>query len=173
MDYQWWAGIGLVWVASVVGVGLTILMLPGLWLMLLVAAGVNLWLAPGAFSWWTIGVGAGMGLLGELGEFLAGAVGAQRMGGSRPGAAGAIVGGLVGAIAATPFPPPVVATIVGGVVGAGLGALVVERGWMKRNWAGSFKIAGGAAAGRLVATLIKVGAAVVVAVVLMSASLIA
>jgi hypothetical protein len=56
-------------------------------------------------------------------------------------------------------------TIVGGALGAGAGALVLERHG-KMSWKGSMKVGTGAAAGRFVATLIKMALASLVAVVL-------
>ncbi|MCG3122979.1 MAG: hypothetical protein GIKADHBN_01385 [Phycisphaerales bacterium] len=156
---------------SLVGIGLTLLTLPGAWLMLAVAAACNLW-QPGMFSWWTIGVLAGIALLAELIEFGASALGAAKTGGTRSGALGSVAGALLGALAGTPFFPPV-GTIAGAILGAGLGALIAERGIANRRWRDSAKVAGGAAAGRLVATVVKASAAAAIALVLIVALFIA
>lgn len=149
---------------SVVGVALTLLTLPGTWVMIAAAAACALW-QPGLLSWWTIGSCAAVALLAEGAEFAASAVGARATGGSRSSALGSIVGALLGAIAGTPFAPPL-GTVLGAVVGAGLGALLAERGISAGSWKGSTKVAGGAAAGRAAGILVKTVAAVAIAVVL-------
>lgn len=154
----------IVVVVSLMGIGLTLVTLPGAWLMLATAVVCNLW-QPGMFNWWTLGIGAGIALLAEILEFAASAVGAKKTGGSRSGAVGSIIGAVIGAIAGTAFLPPI-GTIAGAVVGAGAGALIAERGIASKNWTDSAKVAGGAAAGRLVATILKTGAAAIIATML-------
>jgi hypothetical protein len=61
---------------------------------------------------------------------------------------------------------PVIGTIAGAVIGAGVGAFIGERGLASRGWKDSARSAGGAAAGRLVATIVKTGFAVAIALVL-------
>ncbi len=151
----------LVVLMSLVGIALTLVTLPGAWLMLATAVLCNLW-QPGMFNWWTIGVGAGVAVIAEIVELAASAVGAKTTGGSRSGAVGSIVGAMIGAVVGTPFLPPI-GTVAGAVLGAAAGALIAERGIANNNWRGSAKVAGGAAAGRLVATIFKTGAAIIVA----------
>lgn len=138
--------------ACLVGLGLTVITLPGTWLMLLVAVGAKAW-QPGMFSWWTIGIAAGLALLGELIEFLASAAGASKGGASKKGALGAVVGALIGAVVGAPFFP--LGSIGGAAIGAGVGAVLVERGISKKTWTQSAQAGAGAAAGRLLATLAK------------------
>lgn len=156
-------GIGVVLVCGA-SVGLTLLTLPGTWVMVLVGLGVRLW-QPEMLSWWTIAALLALASLGEILELFASAVGARRTGGSRAGGVGAIVGGLIGAIAGTPV-FPVLGTIIGAVVGAGLGALVVERGMGKRTWRESARSGLGAAQGRFIATVLKGVIAMVMALTL-------
>lgn len=145
----------IVLLACVLAVPLTLLTLPGAWLALAAAAGCEVW-QPGLFSWWTIGICAGLALLGEGIEIAAGAVGASKAGGSKTGAVGAVVGTLVGAVLGTfVVPVPVIGTILGAAIGAGLGAMLAERVIKKKDAATSAKIAAGAAAGRLVAVVVK------------------
>ncbi len=151
----------IVVVVSLVGVVLTLVTLPGAWLMLATAVVCNLW-QPSMFSWWTLGIGAGLALLAELGELLASAIGAKKTGGGKSGAVGSVVGALIGAIVGTPFLPPI-GTVAGAVLGAAGGALLAERGIASKSWKASAKVAGGAAAGRLVATVLKTGVAITVA----------
>lgn len=117
------------------------------------------------FSWWTLGIAAGLALIGELIEFGASAVGAAKAGGTRRGAIGSIIGALVGAIGGSLI-VPILGTIIGAALGAGLGALIFERHDGRKTWKEASKIGAGAAAGRLVATLAKVVVACIVAVIL-------
>jgi len=158
-------------VMNLLGVLLTALTLPGIWFMLLCAGAAQWWWSwqfPASeplFSWWTLGVCAGLAVLAEAIEFGASAYGAAKFGGTRWGAAGSIVGALAGAVVGS-IVVPLLGTIIGAAVGAGLGALLLERAVVRRTWAESGKAGVGAAVGRLAATLVKVGIAVVVAGIL-------
>lgn len=157
------------------GVLLTALTLPGIWVAIAGACLAQWWSwsqrAPGSdelmFSWWTLGVCAGIGLLAELTELLASAAGAKKMGGSRRGAVGSVVGALVGALLGTfLIPVPVLGSVLGAALGAGAGALLTERHLGEKTWKESGRIGMGAFAGRLAASVMKVGFAGVVAAVL-------
>ncbi len=155
--------------AALVGAAMACLTLPGAWLMLAAAVGCQFW-QPGMFNWWTIGVCAGLALLGEGAELAATALGATRAGGGRAGAWGAVGGTLLGAIAGTFVPPPIIGTLVGAAIGAGVGALAAERRWGGKTWDQAATIGSGAAVGRLAATLVKVVIAVVVGLTLVVAA---
>ena len=116
--------------------GLTVLGLPGNWINAILVAGYG-WLIPDN---WRVDVGwpwivacFALAAVGEAIEFVAGAVGTSRAGGSRRSAAGAIVGSLVGGIGgafvALPIPiaGPLVGAILFGGVGAAVGAAVAEK----------------------------------------------
>jgi uncharacterized protein YqgC (DUF456 family) len=154
---------------NILGIALTALTLPGIWLMLLVAGLAQWWQVSAygtwMFSWWTLGVCGGLALLAEIIEFVASALGAAKFGGTRWGALGSIVGTIAGAVAGSFFLFPL-GTILGAAAGAGAGALLCERHIGKRTWEAASKAGAGAAIGRLAATLVKVGVAVVVAVIL-------
>lgn len=161
----------LVVVSALGGVVLTLFTLPGIWLAILTAGLVQWWsLATGrgeVFSWWTLGTCAAIGIAAELIELLASAAGAKKAGGTRRGAIGSVIGALAGAIVGSiAIPIPVLGTIIGAAAGAGGGALLLERAGGRKTWAQSTKIGAGAAAGRLVATVIKSGLAGVIAVIL-------
>lgn len=158
----------IVTLVSLLGILLTLITLPGIWLMLLTAL-LCQWWQPGMFSWWTLGVVALLAVLAEVGEFLAGAAGAAKQGGSKTGMVAATVGGIIGAILGTPF-FPLAGTILGGVVGAGLGAAIAEGGIKRRPMAEWRAIASGAATGRLVSTVVKTAFAIPAAVTLIVAS---
>jgi hypothetical protein len=158
---------------ALVGVVLTLLTLPGVWLTLAAALVAQwAWMEWGhgqLYGWWTLGILAGASLLGEVLETVSSAVGAKRSGGGKSGALGSILGALAGAIVGS-FIIPVVGSIVGAVVGAGIGAIAAERGIAGRSWEDAYQVGKGAAGARLVAILVKtaiaagVGVVVVVAV---------
>ncbi len=160
MDYV--AGI-LVALFGLFGVVLTLLGFSGVWLTIVVALLVEWWRAGQQFELWTILGVIGLGVLGEVAEFVAGAVGAGKAGGSKRAAVGAIVGGLVGALVGTPI-MPIIGTIAGAALGAGIGAAILERTKDQRTWGDVWRVGQGAAIGRLVATVIKTTLAFVAAV---------
>jgi uncharacterized protein YqgC (DUF456 family) len=143
------AGI-LVTIGALIGVLLTAVTLPGIWIMLLIAM-VCTWWQPSLFSLWTLGAVAAIAVLAEVAEALSSAAGSARTGGSRAGIAGSLVG-----------------SIIGGIVGAGLGASIAERGIAKRTWGESLRSGRGAAVGRALSTVVKtvfaIGAALVLIV---------
>src|SRR5919197_808084 len=71
--------------------------LPGTWLMVLFPVLLKWW-QPDQFmvSWTVLGVAAGLAVLGEGLEFVLGAAGSRRTGGSTRGAVLALVGRIVG-----------------------------------------------------------------------------
>ncbi|MBC7834721.1 MAG: DUF456 domain-containing protein [Phycisphaerales bacterium] len=157
---------GCVVIGAVVGVVLTMLTLPGIWVSLAIAA-LCWWWQPDMFENWTMITAGVLALLAEVVEFAASAAGASKAGGTRKGAIGSIIGGVVGAIVASPLLFPI-GTILGGAVGAGIGAFVLERHKpsAEMTWKQTAKVGAGAATGRLVATILKTGFAVVVALLL-------
>lgn len=158
--------------ACLMGVLLAAAGLPGIWLMGLCALLIRLW-RPELLEWWVIISVLGIALLAEALEFVAGAVGAKRGGGSGRAAVGALIGGVIGAIFGTVLIPiPLVGTILGSAIGSGLLAVGFEltlrpslesppraRGHMGRVGSSAF-------VGRLVATVIKSVFAVVAAVLI-------
>lgn len=141
-------------IASVLGVAMTLLTLPGAWVIVATAAGLAVW-QPGVISWWTIGLCAVLAGAGEVAEVAATGAGAARGGASRAGMFGAIVGTLVGAVVGILIPPPIVGSLIAAAAGAALGAAGMERVWHRRAWGESAKAGAGAAAGRLAAVVIK------------------
>jgi uncharacterized protein YqgC (DUF456 family) len=136
---------------------LVVLGLPGTWLMV----GGTLLVA-----WWRHGAaGAPMfsnsvlvlicvlAVLGELLEFLAGAVGSKVVGGSKRGALGALIGAVVGGIGGT-FLLPVLGSLVGTGVGAALGAWAFEL-HSGRAMRVALRSGAGAGVGRLTGITIK------------------
>jgi uncharacterized protein YqgC (DUF456 family) len=154
---------------NMIGIALTALTLPGMWVMLLFAALAQWWeywaYGTWMFSWWTLGVCGAIALLGEIIEVVASAFGAAKFGGTRWGAVGSIVGTILGAVVGSFFLFPL-GTILGAAIGAGGGALLCERHIGKRTWQDATRAGTGAAIGRLAASLVKTGLAITVAIIL-------
>ncbi len=161
-------------VLALLGIALTLLTLPGIWVAIAGTILIKTLWQPGLIEWWTIGTAVGVGLLAEIADFAASAVGASKAGGTRHGALWSIVGGLVGAIAGSVLLPiPLVGTIVGAVVGAGLGAVFGEMKFANKPWCDAARCGRGAAIGRFASTIIKTGCAFVVAGLLIAGSVFA
>jgi len=150
----YWAVASVIIVVSLAGVALTLVTLPGAWLIIGAGIACNFWVR-GTFDWWTIVACAVLGVMGEVLEFAAGAAGAAKAGGTRRGAWGGIIGSLVGAIAGSMVLLFPIGTILGAVVGAGVGAALMERTHKHQTWETSAKVGTGAAIGRFAATIIK------------------
>lgn len=165
-------------VVCLVCIALTLIGLPGTWMMALLALSTRLY-APELYSWWTIGGCLGLAVLAEISDFIAGAVGAGAEGASKRAGLAAIGGGLVGAIVGTPFLPPI-GTIIGAVAGAGLSASLAEVTLRKpeeltlmATAKRAARVGRGAALGRFIAVLVKTAIAVVVGVWLVVAAAVA
>lgn len=154
------------------GVLLTAFTLPGLWIAIVGAALAQWWhsakYGTELFSWWTLGACLCIGVVAEVGELVASAFGAAKAGGSRKSSVAAVLGAIVGAIVGTVLLAflPVIGTIIGAALGAGIAALLTEKHLGEKTWKDASKVGAGAAAGRLVATVLKVGLAGVVAFIL-------
>ncbi len=153
--------------------------LPGIWLMGLAALSMRLW-RPELAEWWVIGATLGIALVGEVLEFVAGAAGARKAGGSKRSAMGALVGGVVGALAGTVLIPiPLVGTILGSALGSAAGAVGLELtlpkspGVARLGAAHHGRIGIAAFVGRLAATLIKVVLAMAAGTMVSAAAVIA
>lgn len=143
--------------------------LPGTWLMVLSTV-IAAWIQwqpglPGgaqAITPWTLVVLVVLALVGEVLEFIAGAAGAKKAGGSGRGAVAAIVGGVVGAVVGTfMIPIPLIGSLMGAAGGAGLAAWGVELAGGK-TMDQSVQIGMGAGFGRLLGTLYKLGVGVAI-----------
>jgi uncharacterized protein YqgC (DUF456 family) len=146
------------------GLSLTLVGLPGIWVQVAGLVGFG-WL-----TGWNVYVGwpsvitaLVLAVLAEIMEFVAGSAGAKKAGGSGRAAIGAILGGLVGALLFS-IPVPVIGTIFGACVGCFLGAAIVEMG-VKDDAGHAVRVGWGAARGRFLAILLKLGFALVIALV--------
>lgn len=175
-----WLAYALVIGFALLGLGcllLVVLGLPGTWLLLAIAFAIELadaWLLPGegvvTFGWELLALGAGLALVGELLETIAGAAGARFGGGTRRGMVGAFVGGLLGAVLLAPA-VPILGMLIGAMLGAFAGAFVGEAtGPEARSRAHNLRAALGAAVGKLGGTIAKLAIGVAIWVLLVGAA---
>ena len=165
--------ITLLIAAIVGGWALTLMGLPGNWLMV-AAAGIYSWLLPATgltqITWLTVVAMAALATGGELAELAAGVWGARRAGGSRRAAIfsliGSMIGALLGASVGLPIPllGPPIAALLGGALGALAGAAFAERsrGETSRQ---SLRVGNAAFLGRLLGTGVKTLVATLLAVI--------
>ena len=146
---------------------LVLLRLPGVWLMVLSTALVAWWRwDDGMFSVWTLIAILILAAISEVLEFVAGAAGTRKAGGSRWGAAVSIFGGIAGAIIGTALiPVPVLGSLIGAIAGAALGAWGTEL-LVGRKMHEAVKSGAGAGAGTLAGVLIKIAFGVLVWVII-------
>ena len=158
-------GIILLLMALLVGWLLTVVGLPGNWLMLL-STSVYALSVPSdrtaAILLPTIVVLGILAVVGELLETMAGAMGAAQVGGSKRAAAlsliGSFIGGIFGIFVSLPIPIPWVAQLISAVVFACLGALigaVLGEKWKGRSLKQCLQVGAAALGGRLLGTLAK------------------
>jgi hypothetical protein len=160
MEYLW---VALLLIILAVSWVLTLLGMPGNWLMVAAAIGYVLLVpaeSPVAMGWATVVALLVLASIGELLEFLAGALGVAKAGGSRRGAVFALVGSMAGGIVGlfVGVPIPVVGPVLGAVLLAGVGAFagaVVGEQWKGRGLDESLKIGEAAFWGRLLGTVAK------------------
>lgn len=156
-----WAALLLILLAT--GWILTLLGMPGNWLMVAAALGYVL-VVPAvsalAMGWTTLVVLLALASIGEVLEFFAGALGVAKAGGSRRGVvfalAGSIAGGVVGLFAGVPV--PIIGPLLGAVLLAGAGAFagaVLGEQWKGRGLDESLKIGQAAFWGRVLGTVAK------------------
>ncbi|HEX7375722.1 MAG TPA: DUF456 domain-containing protein [Pirellulales bacterium] len=168
----------LLFVTLVAGWCLTMLSMPGNWLIV-AAAALFAWLAPSEsfdISWQIVGVLLVLAVVAELLEFAASALGATKAGGSRRGAVLAIGGSVAGALigAGVGLPIPFVGSLLGAVLFAGVGALagaMLGETWKGRTLAESWKVGQSAFWGRLLGALAKTGIATAMVVITVVAAL--
>ncbi|EMI44470.1 DUF456 domain-containing protein [Rhodopirellula sp. SWK7] len=152
---------------------LNLIALPGNWLAVL-AMGIYAWLGPetGRGHVGVVAVGAAFlaGVVGELVEFAAGAVGASRAGASRRGTimaiAGSVVGAILGGIIGLPIPVlgPVLAALLFGGIGATAGAMLSE--WQDgKSWRENWRIGRAAFWGRTTGVVGKMIAGLVIVLI--------
>lgn len=161
-------------VASCVAWLLTLVTLPGNWIIAGFAA-LFAWLLPmeaeRGITWTTVAVLLGLAVLGEVVEFGASAAGAARQGASKRGVAlsmvGAVVGSVLGLMVGTPvlIVGPFVMALLGGALGAFGGAYLGET-WKGRPDAERVAVGRGAFAGRIWGTVGKLAVGAIMLAIL-------
>jgi len=127
--------------------------LPGNWVLLVLAVAYA-WITHfGRVGWGTLGIMAGLALLAELLEFVAGLAWTAKKGVTRRGTFGAFIGGVAGALLASPFAPPL-GPMLGAFAGTFAGAALLEYSVEKKR-AAALHAGRTAFIGRIVATSIK------------------
>jgi uncharacterized protein YqgC (DUF456 family) len=127
--------------------------LPANWIVLALAVGYALLTGMDRLGWGTLGVMAGLALLGELLEFLVGLGYTAKRGVTRRGIVGSFLGGILGAMLAAPIAPPF-GSLLGAFAGSFGGAVLLEYGAARRA---DVALRAGKAAfvGRVMAALVK------------------
>ena len=125
---------------------MTVLRLPGTWLIVLAAVLYGWWADWEPFGLFLVCVLVGLGVFGEIVELLASVLTARKAGATRQAAWGGLIGGVLGMIflsSLVSIPFPLVGTLVGAVIGAFIGcftgATIVEL-WIRREVAQGAKV---------------------------------
>jgi uncharacterized protein YqgC (DUF456 family) len=142
--------------------------LPGLWLMIASAVVYNITTHTDAIGWFSLIVVTILAIIAEIIEFTLSAKYARKFGGSRRAGWGAMLGGMVGAFMGVPI--PIVGMLIGAFIGSFAGALVGE---LTTGSSGkdSARVATGALIGRALATAMKMGVGITIAVWLFFAAM--
>ena len=147
--------------------------LPGNWLMVIATAvfAVAVSAEDGrGISLSTVGVLLVLAILGEVLEFVAGAAGAARQGGSRRAMAlslsGTMIGSICGAVVAAPIPVvgPIIGALGGGALGAFTGAYLGEM-WKGTDTDQRVRVSQAAMWGRLLGTFGKLSVGAIICVI--------
>lgn len=167
----------LLLISLLAGWGLTVVGLPGNWLIVGAAAVAALLLPPESrldIGWPTVAGLVVLATFGEVLEFAAGAMGVAKAGGSRRAAALAMVGSVAGGITGMllGLPIPLIGSVVAGVLGAALGALAgayLGEDWKGRGFDRSIRVGQAAFWGRLLGTAGKLFMGTLMVVVVLAA----
>ncbi len=126
----------LLMASAATGWTLTLLGLPGNWLMVFAAA-LYAWIGPGSgipqIGWFAVFSITALAAIGELAELVTSVWGARRAGGSRRAAVFSLIGSMGGAIVGVmlglpiPLLGPPIAALLGGALGALAGAAAAEQ----------------------------------------------
>lgn len=154
---------------------LNLIGLPGNWLVIAAAALYAYFMPADSrldVTLWTLLGLVGLALIGEAVEFVAGALGAKKAGGSRRSAALALLGSMAGGLfgLTVGLPIPIVGSIAAALLFAGLGALggaVLGEQWKGRTLDQSLRVGESAFWGRILGTFGKtvIGALMIIVLV--------
>jgi len=148
-------------VASLVGLVLIPLGLPGLWVILLGIVGYGYLTDFQTMSAGFLIVIIGLAILGEAFEAWIGFRYAQRYGASKRAGWGALIGGIAGAIVGVPI--PIIGSVIAGFAGAFVGAALFEYTAARRT-GGAVRAGWGAVLGRAAAAAFKTAVGLVMVV---------
>ena len=169
MIWLYWLYYLLLFALLLCGLALTVMTLPGLWLML-AGAGGYAWATRGQYiGWKTLLFLFVIAAVAEVIEFTSSGTGAKKAGGGKGGMWGALLGAVIGGIVLSialsfiPILGTLVGVCIGTFLGAMLGELIAGRELGKSAWVGV-----GAAKGRLFGTFIKLGFGCVMLVVILA-----
>ncbi len=175
----WWEPTGTVMLAialvllCIIAWGANLIALPGNWFSVALLA-LYAWLGPQetriAIGYAAVVFAFFSALVGELLEFIAGALGAKSAGASRKSTIFAVLGSMIGAIlgAIIGVPIPVIGSVIGAILFGGLGATAgaMYGEWTDgRSWRESWSIGHAAFWGRTFGTLGKISAGLVIVLV--------
>lgn len=165
-DYTDWLAFLATLSTALIGVVLTVFLLPGAWFLIAVMAAIGIVWKPELITspWWTFGIAVVIAITGELLELFAGAYGARKGGGSRTGAVAAVFGAIFGAVIGAPLFFPFGSLILA-ILFAGSATVAAERFIHRKQWEESTRAGIGAAIGRALATVAKVLCTVAVGIV--------
>ncbi|PIE03640.1 MAG: hypothetical protein CSA81_01185 [Acidobacteria bacterium] len=148
---------------------LTVIGLPGNWIMILLAGilqYLDRWLVPEqdgpTFGLWVFVCCILLAILGELLEYLASVLGVKKFGGTRRGMIGSILGGIAGALFGVMIPFPIIGSIIGAIIGTFLGAWIGEAGGSLAPCKDSLVPATGATIGKVLGILSKFPLALII-----------
>ncbi|HUK22352.1 MAG TPA: DUF456 domain-containing protein [Gemmatimonadales bacterium] len=149
-------------VCLIAGLPLVLFGLPGLWVMVLGVIGYGALTEFHSVGAGTIGAVVVLAFLGEIIEWWLGFRFAERYGGSRRAAWGAVLGGMVGAGIGLPL--PVLGSVIGAFAGSFVGAALFEYAGVRRADA-ALRVGVGAVIGRVAGAATKVALGIVIAVI--------
>lgn len=149
---------GAVWVLCLAGIFLSLFALSGTWLVVGAAILALFLPTPRAVGIWTVFSFLALAVLMELLEWLAGAWGVYKRGGSRLGSLMALIGGVAGFFLGFSIPIPLIGNFVGMLLLSFLLVFLVERQRLGQDGPAAH-IALGAVLARVIMVLVKTGAA--------------
>ncbi|NCC49673.1 MAG: DUF456 domain-containing protein [Spartobacteria bacterium] len=153
-----WAGVALVWILCLTGVGLSAVSFSGTWVVAGAAALLTLISRTGFPGWWMVALFLLISAAAEVFETLAGAWGVKKRGGSNRAGLAALVGGLAGmVIGGFLIPVLLLGSLIGMMAGSFAAAFLVERNRLRHDGQAA-SIAWGAVMARILVILFKLGA---------------
>jgi len=141
-----WVAITVTYVILLLGLLSTLLpVLPGCFIIWGGVVLYRLWVPDGGVGWPFVFISAGLAILAQVLDFLAGYFGARRFGATWKGGVGALIGAIVGPMAGSAIPGPgtIIGLIIGPIVGAFLGEIASGRTWEEGGRAGFGTVVGG------------------------------